>query len=70
MKTTKLILKGATCPSCRLAIEKYTRKLQDVTDISMDTGSGTLTITHDDFSNPATEVREVVRKLGYDAEIA
>lgn len=70
MKETKLILKGATCPSCRLAIEKYTRKLQEVVDISMDTGTGTLTIMHSESSNPATEVQELVRKLGYDAVIA
>jgi cation transport ATPase len=69
MKETRLILKGATCPSCRLAIEKYTRKLQEVEDISMDTAAGILTITHSEPSDPAAEVKELVRKLGYDAEI-
>ena len=67
MTETQLILKGATCPSCRFAIERYARKLKQVTDVSMDPGTGTITITHDDISNPAPEIQDLVRKLGYEA---
>jgi cation transport ATPase len=69
MKTAQLILKGATCPSCRLTIEKYARRLKEVSAVSMDSGTGILTITHDDGSNPAADVQDLVRKLGYEAVI-
>ena len=35
----------------------------------MDTAAGILTITHTEPTDPAAEVKELVRKLGYDAEI-
>lgn len=68
MKETKLILKGATCPSCRFAIEKYARKLTAVSDIYIEPGDGSMTIFHEDGTNPVAEIQDLVRKLGYETQ--
>ncbi|MGM0432651.1 MAG: cation transporter [Spirochaetota bacterium] len=70
-----LHLKGATCASCAYTIEKVGRKMDGVEDIRVNSGLSQVEVT---VSQPDEEkqteilenIRSVVRKIGYDADIA
>jgi Cu+-exporting ATPase len=66
-RTDILDVEGANCASCAYAIEHLGRKVAGVSEVSVDSGSRQIRITH--AGNPGTLERiiDIVRRLGYEA---
>jgi copper chaperone len=66
MSTTTIItVDGMTCGHCVNAVQTEVGKLDGVTDVSVDLGSGEVTIVAD-ATPDASAVREAVEEAGYE----
>jgi copper chaperone CopZ len=68
-KTAILDLDGANCASCAYAIEHLGRKVQGVSEVSVDTGSREVRVLYEGNPGSLERIAEIVRKLGYEATI-
>ena len=69
-----LKLHGANCASCTFAIEKFGRRLDGVTDIEVDTLNAQVKVGLDTDEKGRQDsildkIVDLVRRIGYDAEI-
>jgi len=70
-----LKLHGANCASCAYAIEKFGRRLDGVSDIEVDTLNAQVKVDletdeEDRQDGILKEIVDLVRRIGYDAEIS
>jgi len=63
MTTTTYTIKGMTCDHCVNAVSAELGQLAGVSDVRVDLGSGTATVTSDQPPDPAA-VREAVDEAG------
>ena len=66
-KNAVLLLQGATCTSCSIAIEHLGRRLDGVSDIYVDRGSGTIHVAYDGNQQILDRLIDFVDQLGYRA---
>mgnify|MGYP000543854975 CR=1 FL=1 len=66
-KTEILDLEGAHCASCAYAIEHLGRKVKGVAEISVDSASRQIRVTHEGDSAVLEKIIEIVERLGYRA---
>lgn len=63
--TTTITVDGMTCGHCVSAVQTEVGKLDGVTDVAVDLGSGQVTITSATTPDAAT-LREAVEEAGYE----
>ena len=68
-KTAILDLNGATCASCVYAIEHLGRKVQGVTEVSVNPALKEVRVDYEGNPGSLERIVEIVRRLGYDASI-
>ena len=68
-KQAKLKLEGANCASCVFTIEHAGRKVQGIGDVAVDVNKGEISVTYGGNAGSLEKIKEIVHKLGYDAEI-
>lgn len=64
-----LSLSGATCGSCVYTIEHIGKKLPGVEDVYVDVPTGKVYVDYVGNDETLEKVVEIVRKIGYDANI-
>ena len=69
MKTAKLSLQGANCPSCVYTIEHMGRKIQGVNYVRVDVNDAEIEVMYEGNPGSLERIREIVSKIGYDASI-
>jgi cation transport ATPase len=62
-------LKGADCPSCVYTIEHTGRKVEGVLDIAVSAIDHRVYVTYEGNPGSLERIAEIVRHIGYDAEI-
>ncbi len=67
LRTEKLTLLGATCPSCAHAIRHAGRRLEGVRAIEIDPVSKELSLEYEGNDEPVKKIQEIIRRLGYDS---
>jgi copper chaperone CopZ len=67
LRTEKLTLLGATCPSCAHAIRHAGRRLEGVRTIEIDPVSKELSLEYEGDDEPVKKIQEIIRRLGYDS---
>jgi copper chaperone CopZ len=67
LRTEKLTLLGATCPSCSHAIRHAGRRLEGVRNIEIDPVSKELSLEYEGDDTPVEKIQEIIRRLGYDS---
>jgi P-type Cu+ transporter len=70
MKKTTLQLKGMHCASCAVNIERGLKKSDAVKNANVNYSSAKATVEFDDSSIDEKGLIDIVRKRGYDAEVA
>jgi len=68
-KTAVLDLQGAHCASCVYTIEHLGRKVQGVSDVRVDAAKQEIHVQYGGNPGSLERIAEVVRRLGYDAEV-
>ena len=68
-KSAILDLDGAHCASCTYAIEHLGRKVQGVTDITVDAAQQEIRVEYEGNPGSLERIVEIVRRLGYEASI-
>jgi copper chaperone CopZ len=68
-KTAVLDMTGGRCASCAYAIEHLGRKVQGVSDVRVDSGSGEIRVQYEGNPGSLERIAEIVRRLGYDARV-
>ena len=69
MKKAVIHTDGANCPSCVHALEHNGKKVEGVKDVVVDPSKREITVSYDDNPGSVELVAELVRRLGYQAEI-
>ncbi len=67
-KTATLQLTGATCPSCRFAIQHVGRKISGVENIQINPVDDIITLEYSGDETSVLEIQKLVKQLGYHAE--
>lgn len=69
METAILDLVGATCTSCSIGIEHLGRRIEGVSEITVERGKGEIHMCYD--GNPATveKIINYVQSIGYQATL-
>lgn len=65
-----LDLQGATCTSCKFAIEHYGKRLEGLSDIHVDAPANKIYVEYDGDETILDSIIWVVRKIGYDASVS
>ena len=68
-KTAILDLEGAHCASCAYAIEHLGRKVQGVSEVTVDTAAHEVRVSYAGNPGSLERIAEIVRRLGYDARV-
>lgn len=63
--TTTITVDGMTCGHCVNAVQTEVGKLDGVTDVAVDLGSGQVTITADSTPSPEA-LRDAIEEAGYE----
>lgn len=66
MQTKSLDVKGMTCGHCKMSVEGALNKLDGVTAIEVDLGSGKVEVTYDETKISLDNMKEAVEDQGYD----
>jgi cation transport ATPase len=69
MKRGILKIKGPFCGACTYAIEKAARRLKEVEEIRVNTGTELITVSYQGDESVLEKVKEIVSTLGHEAEI-
>jgi len=67
IRTETLDLKGMTCSACAAANERAVRKVQGVSEASVNFASETINVTFDDGTASIDTIKAAVKKAGYEA---
>jgi Cu+-exporting ATPase len=67
MSTKSLKIEGMTCAACSKAVERAVKKLQGVTEASVNLATEKLSITFDEAQVSIEDIQLAVRKAGYKA---
>ena len=67
LRTEKLTLLGATCPSCSHAIRHAGRRIDGVRSIEIDPVSKELSLEYEGDDAAVEKIRDIIRRLGYDS---
>ncbi|OLS01980.1 heavy metal translocating P-type ATPase [Tissierella creatinophila] len=67
METKLLKIEGMTCASCAITVEKATKKLQGVTESSVNIATEKLNISFDETIVSVEDIQAAVEKAGYKA---
>jgi Cu+-exporting ATPase len=67
IRTETLDLKGMTCSACAAANERAVRKVQGVSEASVNFASETINVTFDDGAASIDTIKAAVKKAGYEA---
>lgn len=70
MKTEVYNIDGMSCAACSSAVERVTKKLDGVTDSSVNLTTAKLTITYDEGKVTPAQIIEKVSKAGFQARFA
>ena len=68
-KTAILDLRGGRCASCVYAIEHLGRKVQGVSEVRVDAGSGEIRVRYEGDPDCLQGIVDVVARLGYEARV-
>ena len=68
-KTAILALTGARCASCVYTIEHLGRKVQGVSEVRVDPGSGEIRVQYEGDPGSLERIAQIVRRLGYQARV-
>jgi Cu+-exporting ATPase len=68
MKKDKYNISGMTCSACALAVEKSIKKIDGVTDISVNLLQNNMNVTFDESKVSESDIIKAVEKAGYGAE--
>lgn len=69
MITQKYTIKGMTCAACSSAVERVTRKMDGVSESSVNLTTGILTITYDEQKMKQEDIIRKVERAGFSAEL-
>jgi copper chaperone CopZ len=69
MKTGILKISGAFCGACTYAIEKAGRKLSEVSEIRVNTGTKEITVSYEGDPEVLKKIVEIIETLGHESEI-
>ncbi len=64
-----LDLTGGTCTSCVIAIEHLGRRIQGISEITVDRATSTIQIAYDGNREALDKVCDFVNRIGYSAEV-
>jgi copper chaperone CopZ len=67
LKTDILDVNGAHCASCAYAIEHLGRKVEGVSEVSVNSRSQEIKVTHNGNPVVLEKIIEIVKRLGYEA---
>ena len=67
METKLLKIEGMTCASCAITVEKATKKIQGVTEASVNIATEKLNISFDETKVSVGDIQAAVEKAGYKA---
>ncbi len=65
----KFEVEGMTCSACSAAVEKAVRRLDGVSDASVNLLSKSMVVEYDDGAVDTEKIKEAVSKAGYSAEV-
>ncbi len=68
-KTAILDVDGANCASCAYAIEHLGRKVEGVTDVTMNAADRQIQVIYAGNAGSLERIVEIVKRLGYTAKI-
>jgi len=69
MKTGILKISGAFCGACTYAIEKAGRRLSEVSEIRVNTGTKEITVNYEGGPEVLEKIVEIIETLGHESEI-
>lgn len=70
MKTGILKISGTFCGACTYAIEKAGRRLKEVSEIRVNTGTKEITVSYDGEPEVLDKIIEIIKTLGHESEIS
>jgi copper chaperone CopZ len=70
MKTGILKISGIFCGGCTYAIEKAGRRLEGVSEVRVNPGTGEITVTYDGDSEVLEKIVKIIETLGHEAVIS
>jgi copper chaperone CopZ len=69
LKTGKLKIEGAFCGACTYAIEKAARRIKEIEEIRVNTGTKIITVSYEGDSSILKKVEAIVETLGHTAKV-
>lgn len=60
---------GMDCASCALTVKKAVKALQGVNEADVSFAAGTMSVDYDPRQANPTQIREAVKKAGYDTAV-
>jgi copper chaperone CopZ len=68
-KIAVLDLEGGNCAACTYTIEHLGRKVQGVSDVRVDAGSGEIQVQYEGNPGSLEQIAQIVKRLGYEARV-
>jgi len=69
LNTGKLQIEGVFCGACTYAIEKAARRIKEVKEIRVNTGTKEITVQYEGDMSVLKKIEEIVETLGHTATI-
>ncbi|MFH1053730.1 MAG: heavy-metal-associated domain-containing protein [Candidatus Woesearchaeota archaeon] len=68
MKNLKIKIKGMRCHSCEMIIEDSLSETGNIEDIKISHEKGTLSLDYDESEITEDEIKEIIKKEGYEVD--